>query len=464
MRRTLAAYAAALVLAAALFLLFPGIDLWAAQLFYRADGGFYLGNAWPVSAIYAGVPYLTDAVVVGVAALYLLSLRWGRPVAGVDGRVAAYLLLALALGPGLVVNTVLKDHWGRARPSQIEAFGGTRQFTPAPLPAAQCARNCSFPAGHPAIGFYLVSFALLIRERRRRRAAIGAAVAAGALMGLARMAQGGHFLSDVVFSGLIVTGIALLLHRAIIANDALARWAARLRPSRRVALPALGVLILLLLSMAFVDRPLARYFHESDPGFRNVFQFITQFGLAKGYLAIAALLFAALRLAALGVESAQVRALLRLNSQRALFILLVLLSSGVVADIVKVIVGRARPKLLFADGFYGFTSGALQADYWSFPSGHASNIAALGVALFLLWPRGALLYAVAALLVMASRVIIGAHYPSDVLAGAALGASVAWLVWQGFARRGIVLGTAAPQLLGASTGVQERYPLKPESQ
>ena len=203
---------------------------------------------------------------------------------------------------------------------------------------------------------------------------------------------------------------------------------------------------------------------RATPGFRNVFQFVTQFGLAKGYLAIAALLLVALRLAALGVESAQVRALLRLNSQRALFILLVLLSSGLVADIVKVIVGRARPKLLFADGFYGFTWGALQADYWSFPSGHASNIVALGVALFLLWPRGALLYAVAVLLVMASRVIIGAHYPSDVLAGAALGASVAWLVWRGFARRGIVLGTAEPQLLGASTGVQERYPLKPESQ
>jgi len=464
MRRTLAAFAAALVLAAALFLLFPGLDLWTAGLFYRAAGGFYLGNAWAARAIYTGVPYLTDAVVVGVAALYLLSLRRGRPVAGIDGRVAAYLLLALALGPGLVVNTVLKDHWGRARPAQIEAFGGTRQFTPAPLPADQCAHNCSFPAGHPAMGFYLVSFALLVPERWRRRAAIGAALAAGALIGLARMAQGGHFLSDVVFSGLIVTPISLLLHRVIVANDALARWAARHRPSRRLALPALGLLLLLPLSMAVVDRPVARYFHESDPGFRNVFQFITQFGLAKGYLAIAALLFVALRLAALGVESARARALLGLNAERALFILLVLLSSGLAADVVKVVVGRARPKLLFADGVYGFTWGALQADYWSFPSGHASNIAALAVALFLLWPRGAVFYAVAALLVMASRVIITAHYPSDVLAGAVLGASVAWLVWQSFARRGIALGTAAPQLLGASAGVQERYPLKPESQ
>jgi len=445
MRRTLAAYAAALVLTTALFLRFPG-------------------NAWPVRVIYVGLPYLTDAAVVGIAALYLLSLRRGRAAAGIDGRVAVYLLLSLALGPGLVVNTVLKDHWGRARPSQIEAFGGTRQFTPALLPAHQCPRNCSFPAGHPAMGFYLVSFALLIPERRRRRAAIGATVAAGSLIGLARMAQGAHFLSDVVFSGLIVTGISLLLHRAIIANDALAHWAARHRPSPQVALPALGFLGLLLLSMAFVDRPVARYFHESDPGFRNVFQFITQFGLAKGYLIVAALLFVALRLAALGAASAGLRALLRLNAQRALYILLVLLSSGFVADIVKVIFGRARPKLLFADGVYGFTWGALQADHWSFPSGHASNIVGLAVALYLLWPRGVALYAVAALLVTASRVIIGAHYPSDVLAGAALGASFAWLVWRGFARRGIVLGTAAPQLLGDATGVQERYPLKPESQ
>jgi lipid A 4'-phosphatase len=434
--RAVAAYGAALAIATAFFLLFPGVDLWASGLFWRADGGFFLAQWAPVRAIYAGVPYLTDAIVVGVVACYLASLLRGRPVLRIDGRTAAFLLLALALGPGLLVNTVLKDHWGRARPSQVTEFGGSAPFTPAPLPAANCQRNCSFPAGHPAMGFYLVSFAFLVRDARRRHAAEAAAIAAGAVFGLARVAQGGHFLSDVVFSGLLVWGVSALLHRVLLADDRLARRLGAIGPPRRLALPALALLAALLLSIAFVDRPVARFFHDSDPTLRQVFQFITQFGLSKGYLVLSAVLFAGCRLAAVAAREGQLAARLALAARRALFVFVAVAGAGLVADIVKLIFGRARPKLLFADGFYGFTWGADQADYWSFPSGHATTAAALAVALYLLWPRGAALYLVVAVLVAASRIIITAHYLSDVLMGAAIGAAAAWATWQGFARAG----------------------------
>ncbi|MGO8915027.1 MAG: phosphatase PAP2 family protein [Stellaceae bacterium] len=456
MRRAVAAYVAALVLAAAVFLLFPGIDLWASGLFYRAGDGFFLAQWAPVRALYAGVPYLTDVIVVGVIALYLWSLRRGRAVWRVDGRVAAFLLLALALGPGLLVNTVLKDHWGRARPSQVTQFGGTQAFTPAPLPAANCQRNCSFPAGHPAIGFYLVSFAFLVRDRRRRRAATGAAIAAGAVFGLARLAQGGHFLSDVVFSGLLVYGVSALLYRAIILDDRLARWLGAFAPPRALALPALLLLLALLLSIAFVDRPVARFFHDSDPSLRQVFQFITQFGLSKGYLVVTALLFVTFRLAAFGARDRQLAATLALQARRALFVCIAVAGAGIVADIVKLVFGRARPKLLFADGFYGFTWGAAQADYWSFPSGHATTVAALTVALYLLWPRGLAVYLVVALLVAASRIIITAHYVSDALMGAAIGGGVAWVVWRGFARTGPDLAGPVAQPPSGAPGSPKR--------
>jgi lipid A 4'-phosphatase len=445
MSRGVAAYIAALVLAAAFFLAFPGVDLWASGLFYRPDSGFFLAQWAPVRAIYAGVPYLTDAIVVGVIALYLAALLRGRPVLRIDGRTAAYLLLALALGPGLLVNTVLKDHWGRARPSQVTEFGGTEPFTPALLPAANCRRNCSFPAGHPAMGFYLVSFAFLVRDRRRRRAAAGAAIAAGAIVGLARLAQGGHFLSDVVFSGLLVYGVSWLLYRALLGDGRLTRRIGAIGPPRRLALPALALLLVLLLSMAFVDRPVARFFHDSDPTLRAVFQFITQFGLSKGYLAVSALIFAGFRLAAFAARDQRLTATLALWARRALFVFVAVASAGIVADLIKLIFGRARPKLLFADGFYGFTWGADQADYWSFPSGHAATITALAVALYLLWPRGRALYLAAALLVAASRIIITAHYLSDVVMGAAIGGMAAWATWQGFARAGLDLARPGPQ-------------------
>ena len=456
MRRAVAAYVAALALAAVLFLLFPGIDLWASGLFYRPGEGFFLAQWGPVRAIYAGVPYLTDAIVIGVIALYLWSLQRGRAVWRIDGRVAAFLLLALALGPGLLVNTVLKDHWGRARPTQVTAFGGAQAFTPAPLPAANCAHNCSFPAGHPAIGFYLVSVAFLVRDRRRRRIATGAAIAAGALFGLARMAQGGHFLSDVVFSGLLVYGVSWLLYRAIVLDDRLQRWLGGVALPRRLALPSLLLLAVLLLSIAFIDRPVARFFHDSDPSLRQVFQFITQFGLSKGYLVIAGVLFVALRLAAFGARNGRLAATLALQAHRALFVFIAVAASGLVADGIKLVFGRARPKLLFAENFYGFTWGSAQPDYWSFPSGHTVTVAALAVALYLLWPRGVALYLVVALLVAASRIIITAHYLSDVLVGAVIGGGVAWAVWRGFARAGLNLASPAAQPLPEGADALER--------
>jgi lipid A 4'-phosphatase len=450
MRGCVVSYGAAFAAAVAFFLIFPQIDLWCAGFFYRLEGGFYLSHAWPVRAIYAGVPYLTDAIVAALPAIYCVSLWRGRPIWRIDGRAAAFLLLALAVGPGLIINTVLKDHWGRARPTQVVEFGGTAEFTPAPVPARQCARNCSFPAGHPAIGFYLGAFAMLAPERARRRSLAATAIVAGTTIGIARMAQGGHFLSDVVFSGLIVTGTNWLLYQGIMVKDWL-RPIARLGPPRRIALPALALLAALVFSMLAIDRPVAWFFHATDERVRGLFQFITQFGLGKGYLILTAVLFLAMRALAVIVRDSRLKTMLLVNAQRALFIFVAVAAAGLIADLLKVIFGRARPKLLFLDGTYGFAWGATQADHWSFPSGHATTIAAVATALYLLWPRGLPFYLVAAALVVASRFIIGAHYLSDALAGAVLGCCVSWAIWRWF----------APIPLAAASGPAHPLPSAP---
>ena len=454
MRRGVAVYAAAFALAAAIFLLFPGIDLWASGLFYRPESRFFLGDWAPVRAVYRGVPRLVELIVIAVPALCLIALWRRRAAGGLEIRAAAFLLLSLALGPGLLVNAVLKDHWGRARPAQVTEFAGTQHFTPALIPADQCARNCSFPAGHPAIGFYLVSFAFLVRDPRRRRMVEGAAIAVGALIGLARIAQGGHFLSDVVFSGLLVYGTSWLLYRAIIVHDALRPLLQR----PRLLAALLATVLAVALSMALVDRPVARFFHDSDQNVHAVFAVITKFGLSDAYLIVSSLLFVGLRVAAARIRDTVLAPRLLLNAYRALFIFVVVAASGIAADIIKVICGRARPKLLFGENVYGFTWGATQADYWSFPSGHATTAAALAAALFLLWPRGLPLYVVAALLVMASRIILDAHYTSDVIVGAVIGMATAWAAWLVFAQTGLRLHAGAP---GPAETPAQRYPLKP---
>jgi lipid A 4'-phosphatase len=193
--------------AAFVFLVFPGIDLWASRLFYRAPGGFALDNTTWVQLFYLWSPRLVNLWALLLLAAVLASLRHRfnnlrRP--------ALFLLAVLAVGPWLGV-TVLKDHWGRARPAQIVEFGGSKQFTPAWVIADQCDDNCSFVSGHASGAFTLMALAWVYPRRRRFWLVTGTLW--GAHMGLVRMAQGGHFLSDVVFAGFVVYFSADLLAR-----------------------------------------------------------------------------------------------------------------------------------------------------------------------------------------------------------------------------------------------------------
>ena len=191
------------------FLLWPQIDLWASSLFYV--DGFYLKDHPLARFIYRATIISTALFGGGLLALLIYESLGGRE--WVRRKVLAYLLLALAVGPGLIVNELFKNHFGRARPSQIVQFGGDKRFTPVLIPADQCERNCSFSSGHAAAAFYFVALAPLFRGRRRY-AVLAAALAWGWIVGLARIVQGGHFLSDVYCSmvvDLLTAGILYYL-------------------------------------------------------------------------------------------------------------------------------------------------------------------------------------------------------------------------------------------------------------
>jgi lipid A 4'-phosphatase len=111
----------------------------------------------------------------------------------------AFLVLAGALGPGALVNWGFKDHWQRARPYQVQAFGGTQTFTRAGVMTDQCSSNCSFVSGHVACGAFLASI-MLIQPRRRMQWAITGG-SATLLIGFARMSDSAHWLSDVLWAG-----------------------------------------------------------------------------------------------------------------------------------------------------------------------------------------------------------------------------------------------------------------------
>jgi membrane-associated PAP2 superfamily phosphatase len=196
------------------------IDRHLAARFYQVGvpAGWFLADALAWRWLYQYGEY-PGIVLVSGAFLVLLGSAWCRIWASYR-RHCLILLLSVALGPGVVVNGLLKSYWGRPRPRHIVQFGGTQTFRPWWQPGGPGAGK-SFPSGHAAMGYVLFAGATLVARRRiwLQRLAVGSALAYGTLLGLARIVQGGHFLSDVVWSGLLVTLLTILLHRLLIGSQ-----------------------------------------------------------------------------------------------------------------------------------------------------------------------------------------------------------------------------------------------------
>lgn len=203
----------------ALTVVYPQIDLRVSGLFFR-DGTFPLRHSSAIMEfVRLGFPRIVLGCVAYLTIVWLAGEILRTPMFGLTRRIMAYLLLTLAIGPGLAVNTLFKDSWGRARPSQIEAFGGDKIFSSAPWMSNQCEDNCSFVSGHAALAFWLVAFAFLAPKPYRAWAVIGA-LGFGFLIGLVRVMQGAHFLSDVLFAGAVVLAVVYGGYRLLIAGKA----------------------------------------------------------------------------------------------------------------------------------------------------------------------------------------------------------------------------------------------------
>lgn len=201
------------VLVVALFALDPGLDLAAARAFYAGDGRF--AAATPIGGAFRHLFYLVPfALLAGAAALHV-ARRLGARVPAPTLRALLVLALSLGLGPGLLVNVALKDHWHRPRPVQVRDFGGTETFRPVGPPGGDCARNCSFVSGEGASSFWSVAPALMAPPPLRA-AALAAALVYAAATGLLRMGFGGHFLSDTLLAALFTWLVVAAVWRGIL--------------------------------------------------------------------------------------------------------------------------------------------------------------------------------------------------------------------------------------------------------
>jgi len=197
-------------------MLFPSIDISISALFYDPARSVFPARVAPFPEwVRREMPAYLFGSAIAVLGLWLVGEFVKKPLLGVTRRVAAFVTLALALGPGLVVNLILKENWGRPRPSTIREFGGPDTYVPPLVISDQCDKNCSFSSGHGALGFWPVALALLAPPAWRPFA-VAAALVFGIMVGFVRIAQGGHFLSDVVFSAIITIGIIRWLYGRLI--------------------------------------------------------------------------------------------------------------------------------------------------------------------------------------------------------------------------------------------------------
>ena len=188
-----------------------GLDVAVARCFYYAGGADHwpLARQLPWTLLYRAASWITAALV--IAGLAALTVSFA-PCRRHWRRAAMLILLAVAIGPGLLGNALFKDHWQHPRPRELAVFGGTAHYVPAPLIGRE--GGASFPCGHCTVGFLYACGWWLWRHRRQRwaRSSLAAGLLLGALLGVGRMAAGAHFLSDVIWSALLACAVTHVLY------------------------------------------------------------------------------------------------------------------------------------------------------------------------------------------------------------------------------------------------------------
>lgn len=198
-----------------IFGLYPDFDIQISRLFLeRGVIPFGLRIDPFLMGVRNGALWLEAAVVAPAIVALLIKIILPRTRLILPGRSAVFLVTTLVLAPGLFVNVLAKDNWGRPRPIDIPEFGGDQPFVPWWDPRGVCDKNCSFVAGDPSGAFWMLAPASLAPPSLRP-AAYAAALTFGVGIGLLRIAFGAHFFSDVVFSGFFTFLIVWLMHGLI---------------------------------------------------------------------------------------------------------------------------------------------------------------------------------------------------------------------------------------------------------
>jgi len=195
-----------------LFGLWPELDLKLAAPFFDPErDGFWRAYDPTYWRWRDAVTWLVTLVAVPAIVALVVKLIWPKRPLLIPGRAIMLTLVTLALGPGVVTNLVLKEHWSRPRPIDVAQFGGDEHFRPWWDPRGDCPKNCSFVSGEASGAFWTLAPAA-VAPPQWRALAYGAALAFGVGVSVLRMAAGAHFFTDVAFAGVFTFLAIWLVH------------------------------------------------------------------------------------------------------------------------------------------------------------------------------------------------------------------------------------------------------------
>ena len=180
-------------------------DIFISGLFYYGDAQFFLQSQQLLSVIFRDIflPFLVIYIFVLPVIGSVFSIHKIYFGYRFCFKEIVFILIAGATTLILIVNILLKNMWGRARPNDILQFGGNDVFTPWYRFGDSCVSNCSFVSGDASVGFALIMFYFLTKKNIY----IYLSMLFGISLGFIRVIAGGHFFSDIIFSHIIVTGV-----------------------------------------------------------------------------------------------------------------------------------------------------------------------------------------------------------------------------------------------------------------
>lgn len=249
-------------------------------------------------------------------------------------------------------------------------------------------------------------------------------------------------------------------------NAILARFQKRARcrllVQQKIDAHLLALASLIPLAALVFDAASAQAGHLANPVLLALATTFTRFGESDWCLVVSLVLALEASAVCHLAKTRQRRCQALFISSIGIYAFLTIALSGLAANLLKRAIGRARPNSFLGAGPFDFSPFAGSARFESFPSGHATTIGAFCMIAALLLPKYRLPFAITALWLGMTRVMVGAHYPSDVIAGLCFGAGFAWIMARLFARYGLVFRTNEQGRPVLRQRLQNRAPVSPQ--